>query len=167
MKIHSAVSLSVCISFLIGICLALASPYMASASGMGRLAHGGQVYVPVYPSIYYMGMKKSLELTVTLSVHNISPDQEIMLESVEYFSKTGKLISKMLPQPRKLSPLETTSFVVTQQKEAGGVGANFMVTWKAEKRVSPPVIQGIMIGTTGAQGISFLTDGVTVKEFTP
>ncbi len=127
---------------------------------------GGQVYVPVYPAIYYMGRKKSLELTVTLSIHNISPDSEIMVKYVNYFSKKGKLIRKMLDQPVKLAPLETTSFVVDEQKEQGGVGANFMVSWRAEREVNRPVIQAVMITTSGSQGISFITEGVPVRDIT-
>ncbi len=156
---------------LISLCLMTWSPALAQKLGQHdtspaiSTSSGQLVYVPVYPSIYYMGQKKSLELTVTLSIHNISPDSSITLESVRYFNKKGKLIKPILTRPRTLAPLETTSFVVNEKKEPGGVGANFLVSWRADHKVNQPVIQAIMITTTGSQGISFLTEGVPVKSF--
>ncbi len=155
---------------LISLCLLACSPAMAQKPGRPDTpsavptSSGQLVYVPVYPSIYYLGQKKSLELTVTLSIHNISPDSNITLESVKYFNKKGKLIKSILASPKVLTPFETTSFVVTDKKDPGGVGANFLVSWKADHKVNRPVIQAIMIATTGSQGISFLTDGVPVRS---
>jgi len=163
MKIRSAALPPVCLLFFLYSLSALICPIEACASGSVQMSRGGQVYVPVYPSIYYMGMKKSLDLSVTLSIHNISPDCKITVETVEYFDKKGKLLSRLIAEPRRLTPLETTNFVVEKLKDRGGVGANFLVTWKAEKSVNQPIIQAIMIGTTGSQGISFMTDGVTIK----
>ena len=125
---------------------------------------GDLVYCPVYPSIYHMGQKKGLDLTVTLSIHNISPDTSIKVESVDYYSKKGKLLGKMLENPVKLSPLETATFVLNPKEHQGGVGANCLVRWKADRPVSRPLIQAVMITTSGSQGISFITDGVPVRS---
>lgn len=149
------------VSFFFVTCHAVhaSSAYLPVNTSIGEL-----IYVPVYPAIYYMGRKKSLELTVTLSIHNTSPDSEIMLISVDYFSRKGTIIRKMVDMPLKLRALETTSFVVNEKKEGGGVGANFMVSWQAHEAVSRPVVQAVMIMTSGSQGISFLTEGTAVKS---
>jgi hypothetical protein len=170
MKIRSAYLSALCVLFF-ACTISLLLKTTVQASGTEERAinvsSGELVYVPVYPSIYYMGQKKSLDLTVTLSIHNISPDISITLDSVEYYNQEGKLIKKILEKPRVLNPLETTSFVVNEKKEPGGVGANFMVTWRASKQVNPPIIQAVMITTTVSQGISFITDGVPVKTAAP
>ena len=41
----------------------------------------------------------------------------------------------------------------------GGNGANFMVEWKSDKFVNPPVVESIMIGTKSTQGVSFTSRG--------
>ena len=169
MKIRSCSLLAACVFSMLYLII-FQSEISAAEAGNQKIAisSGQLVYVPVYPSIYYMGRKKSLDLTVTLSIHNISPDRKIRVESIEYFSKKGGLLKKIISEPLTLSPLETTSFVVNEQKTSpGGVGANFMVTWRASKPVNPPVTQAVMITTTGSQGISFITEGVPVRELAP
>ncbi len=156
------------LGFTILICLLL-HPVTANAAAPSShrdapaFSKGELVYCPVYPSIYHMGQKKGLDLTVTLSIHNISPDSAITVESVEYYSKKGKLLSRIVEAPLKLAPLETATFVLNPRKQQGGVGANSLIRWRAEKAVSRPLIQAVMITTSGSQGISFITEGVPVK----
>jgi hypothetical protein len=38
------------------------------------------------------------------------------------------------------------------------------VRWKAEIPVNEPIIEGVMIGASGQQGISFTSRGVAIKE---
>jgi hypothetical protein len=46
----------------------------------------------------------------------------------------------------------------------GGVGANFIVEWIAEKEVSEPVVEAVMISAASNQGISFVSPGRIIKN---
>ncbi|MBT8364361.1 MAG: DUF3124 domain-containing protein, partial [Deltaproteobacteria bacterium] len=50
-----------------------------------------------------------------------------------------------------------------EDDKAGGSGANFIVVWKSESQVNPPIIEGVMIGTHSGQGISFVSRGQVNK----
>lgn len=56
-----------------------------------------------------------------------------------------------------LKPLGSTAFVVSEIDKTGGSGANFIVEWVAEENVSEPIVQAVMIGAEGGQGISFVS----------
>jgi len=64
----------------------------------------------------------------------------------------------------RLAPLATTEFFVPEQDSSGGSGANFIVEWVAEKKqVNTPIIEAVMISTSGQQGISFVRSGQVVQ----
>lgn len=136
--------------------------------GMGVLSpvQGQVVYVPAYSHVYHQDGRPHL-LTITLSVRNTSMDHPIVVKSVRYFDTRGKEIKSYLNAPIRLSSLATTEFVIERDDIAGGSGANFLVEWIAEQPTSVPVIEAVMIDTTGQQGISFVRSGVVIKEDKP
>jgi len=54
--------------------------------------------------------------------------------------------------PVTLKPLASIRYVIPEQDKAGGSGANFMVDWKSDKFVNPPIVESIMIGAKSGQG---------------
>jgi hypothetical protein len=56
---------------------------------------------------------------------------------------------------------------VEERDLRGGVGANFIVQWRSDQPVTPPVVEAIMISTSQQQGISFLSTGRVVQENQP
>ena len=88
----------------------------------------------------------------------------IVIDRVDYFDSGGKLLKRYLAGKRTIGPLESVQFVVRESDKKGGIGANFIVRWSASKQVSEPVIESVMIGTGGQQGISFTSRGVIIKE---
>jgi len=66
------------------------------------------------------------------------------------------LVRQNVKHPVSLKPLGSTSFFVAAEDTSGGAGANFMVEWIAEKIVSEPVIEVVMMNTSAGQGISFI-----------
>jgi hypothetical protein len=60
--------------------------------------------------------------------------------------------------------MESIEFVVEESEKAGGSGANFIIEWAATNYSDQLLIQSIMIGTFGDQGISFLTDAKVIKR---
>jgi len=127
---------------------------------------GQTVYVPAYSHVYAQDGKPHL-LTVTLSVRNADADREIVVTSVQYYDTKGRNIGSHLDKPLRLAPLASTEFLVERDDATGGSGANFMVEWVAGEPVVPPIIETVMIDTSGSQGISFARSGTVVKEGVP
>lgn len=126
---------------------------------------GQTVYVPIYSHIYhYNSQERVINLSATLSIRNTDSTNPIIITSVRYYDTNGQLIRKNIDRPVALNPLASTSFFVATNDNDGGSGANFMVEWVAEKTVSEPVIEAVMINTSGGQGISFLSPGKVVKQ---
>jgi hypothetical protein len=126
---------------------------------------GEVVYVPIYSRIFHQSDQRTFQLTNTLSVHNVNIDKTIRLRAVLFYDMQGQLLRSFLDKERVLAPLETINFVVEQNDQSGGPGANFLVEWVADETVTNPLIESIMISTSGNQGISFTSTGKTAKMF--
>ncbi len=142
----------------------------AAASGItlpdwpSNAVEGAVVYVPVYSHIYHRDATRDINLAATLSVRNTDPERSISVSSIAYFDSEGQMIREYVEIPLTLGPMFTHSFVVEEKDQAGGVGANFLVTWSSDERVSDPIIQAIMISTANSLGLSFVGEGQVVRE---
>ncbi|MBD2094243.1 DUF3124 domain-containing protein [Trichocoleus sp. FACHB-591] len=126
---------------------------------------GQTVYVPIYSHIYHHNSQdRVMNLSATLSVRNTDSSDPIILTSVKYYDTDGQLMRQDIERPVALKPLASTSFFVAADDTSGGSGANFVVEWVAEKTVSEPVIEAVMINTSGGQGISFISPGKVVEQ---
>lgn len=137
---------------------------VAVASGDSSLpaADARVVYVPDYSHIYHGSNLRRFGLTTTLSIRNTDPDRSITVTSVRYYNTEGVLDRRFLEEPRRLGPLGTVEFVVAEHDTTGGSGANFIVEWSADRPVSDPVIESVMISTRAGQGLSFTSRGVPI-----
>ena len=120
------------------------------------------VYVPVYSHIYYRG-GAPYELETTLSIRNVDNDRSIFVESVEYYDTAGDLEKKHVDRLIRLAPLQTIEFLIESRDSSGGSGANFLVRWGAMTEVDKPMIETIMVGAAGTQGISFGRSGSEIS----
>jgi hypothetical protein len=140
----------------------------ASALGAAKLVKGQTVYIPSYsnvisgPPIYMV-----VPLRANLVIHNTDPAQSITLARIDEYNTEGKKVSGYLTAPVTLNPLGAMRVVVKEsKKETEGLGANFIIQWQAEKKVAEPIIECLIIGSLGAQGFSFITQGRIIKEQT-
>jgi len=102
---------------------------------------------------------------VTLSIHNVDLKTPIVIDTIDLYNTSGKKIRSCVAASGKtLKPLETYNMVIRESDVAGGVGGNFIVKWRAASPASRPVVETIMIGTRGQQGISFTSRGVTIED---
>lgn len=123
------------------------------------LSNGQRIYVPAYSHIYSGNKEAPFLLAVTLSIRNIDPTKPIEIASVDYYETQGKLVKKFTEKPIVLQPLETLRYVVPEKDKSGGSGANFIVLWRSDGLVNPPIVETIMIGTSYHQGVSFTSRG--------
>lgn len=124
------------------------------------------VYVPVYSSIY-LGLdirKTMVDLASTVSVRNVSSRYPVVLEFAQYYDSQGKRIRDYLSTTSELPALATIEFVVRKADTAGGPGANFLIRWAGPADVDEPVMEAVMVGQSGNAGISFVSQGRTVKN---
>lgn len=130
-----------------------------NASDKPGLSSGQTLYVPAYSHIYSGDREQPFLLTVTLAIRNTDPRHGLTVSSVEYYDSKGARLNSYAEKPLTLGPLESTRYVVPQTEKAGGSGASFIVKWRSDKPLNPPIIESIMIGTQSQQGISFTSRG--------
>ena len=143
----------------------LAGPVTPVRAGSDIVLSAGQtVYVPIYSHIY-SGLKgRPFNLAATLSIRNTDPRHPITLISVNFYDSDGKLVKAYLDKPVELKAMASTRYILTEADTGGGSGANFLVKWKSQSKVNPPLIEGVMIGTRSGQGISFVSRGQVIDE---
>jgi hypothetical protein len=146
--------------FLVVFILACAKPAPADIKRL----KGQNVYVPAYSHIYYGDREQPFYLTVTVSIRNTDPVHPITLVAVDYYDSEGKLLQKYLENDVKLAAMASTRYVVKESDKSGGAGANFLVRWKSDAKVTEPIIESVMISTSTQQGISFSSRGQAIEE---
>jgi len=149
------------------ICLALAAgggPVRAQPAETLHLSSGQVVYVPAYTHVYYTDKGKVFPLTTTLIVHNTDPRERIEITSARFHDAGGTLIREYADKPIGLASFAAVDILVREAGQSKGLGTCFVVTWRAGKPVSPPIVECVIIGATGQQGISFRTQGKVVQE---
>jgi hypothetical protein len=119
----------------------------------------GSTYLSIYSQIYSLSEHLTHNLTATVSIRNTSTTDSIYLTNATYYNTHGHLIRSYIKKTVYLSPLETIAIVIEEKDKEGGTGANFIFDWKTKTATSEPLFEGIMISTSGQQGLSFTTQG--------
>ncbi|HPF51453.1 MAG TPA: DUF3124 domain-containing protein [Draconibacterium sp.] len=121
-------------------------------------------YVPVYSDIYFQDGTRRFKLTATVSIRNTSMVDSAYVLQATYYDSYGNVLSEYLNSTLLLSPLESIEFVVEEDEQAGGAGANFIVKWGATNYSDQMLIQSVMISTFGQQGMSFMSDSKVIER---
>ena len=121
------------------------------------------VYVPVYSHVYAQGGRPFL-LEATLSIRNTDMHNPIFIRSVNYYDTNGELSRCYDDRLLRLDPLASIDFLVPQRDTVGGSGANFIVEWSAQQPVDEPIIETVMVGIAGTQGICFSRAGQPLRS---
>ncbi len=148
----------------VSIILSATGPPSVFAKDMPPISKGQLVYVPAYSNIYISNRSQKFNLTVTLVIRNVDLKQPITIQSVDYFDTHGKLIRKYIDHAVRLDAFQGMHYIVQQKDDAGGAGAKFLVQWTSGIPVDIPIIESIMIGAEGQQGISFSSRGQPITK---
>jgi hypothetical protein len=124
----------------------------------------GKTYLPIYSHIYHLHEHKTFDLTITVSIRNISKTDSIYILKADYYNTSGENIRKYLKNPIYLKPMETVEIIIEEQDNSGGSGANFLFDWAMKNDKNPPLFEAVMISTSGQQGLSFITRGLQVFD---
>ena len=100
---------------------------------------------------------------VTLSVHNASETQPLVLQRIAYFDTAGKMVESYLKTPVALKPFSTIEVFVAATDVRGGTGANFVVDWAASGEIAEPVVEALMFGGVGSGHYAFISQGRPIR----
>ena len=123
----------------------------------------GQSYLSVYSEIYSQTEHRTHNLTSTVSMRNVDMKDTIYIDKAEYFNTKGEPIRIYFEHPIFIAPMETVEIVVDETDMEGGTGANFIFEWSTKETSPEPLFEGVMISTSGQQGLSFTSKGVRIK----
>ncbi len=148
--------------------LLLLAAQQAPAADPEPLTDGQTLYVPAYSHILHgnvdrQGKPDWVLLSAMLSVRNTDTKNGMSVLSVKYYDTEGKLLREYVKEPRKLGPMGSTDYFVENKDTAGGTGANFLVVWKADKPINPPVIETVNAYFFGTQSIAFTSPGRPIR----
>jgi hypothetical protein len=135
-----------------------------SAENKTELSSGQTVYVAIYSHVFIGPKEHPFNLAAMLSIRNTDLYNQLTITSSEYFDNNGKALKEYAKKPIILAPLASHHFSIKERDESGGFGANFIVKWKSTKKINPPIIESVMIGT--GSGISFVSQGKVIDENT-
>lgn len=124
-----------------------------------ELVVSGGFYVPAYSSVAMSQGKLRVDFSVTLSVHNASETEALVIKRIAYFDTAGKQVETYLKAPVALKPLATVSIFIPTDDVRGGTGANFLVDWAATGEISEPVVEALMVGGVANAHYAFISQG--------
>ena len=129
-----------------------------------KLVAGQTVYAPIYPHVYTADNAEPLNLAATLYIRNTDPARPIIVSKVSFYHSGGTSLREYLTKPVQIGPLASIDFFVKESDLSGGPSPSFIVRWVATEAPSEPIIESVMIGTSGTQGISFTAAGRVIES---
>ncbi len=120
----------------------------------------GSSYLSIYSQIYSLTEHRKHNLTATISMRNMHRTDTFFILAADYYNTKGELIRSYIKKPIFLSPMETVEIVIDEIDQEGGTGGNFLFDWMIKPESIEPLFEGVMISTSGTQGLSFTTQGI-------
>jgi hypothetical protein len=141
----------------------------AAAAQAPARSSGQSLYLPVYSHIWYgevesSGAPAKTLVSVLVSVRNTDPAKPIRVTSAQYYDSAGKRIKEYVPTPRGIAPMGTLELYVPTSDDSGGSGANFVIIWKADGGVSPPVVEALHANMTVGRSVVFITSARVMQS---
>lgn len=127
------------------------------------LVTGQTIFVPAYSEIL-LSRERTRLLSTSLAIHNAAPSEPLVVQSVRHYDTDGNLVKEYVERPLQLAPFATKVFVVERPSEGTGAGANFVVEWAAQKAIFEPVVEAVMLGSSGNRGYSLVSPGRVMKQ---
>ena len=86
------------------------------ASDNPKLSKGQTVYVAAYSHINIGHKGAPYFLTITLSIRNIDPSNQITITKIDYHESQGKLLKHFITEPVMLEPFASKRIVIPLKK---------------------------------------------------
>ena len=123
---------------------------------------GQSLYLPVYSHILHgeaggKGESAKMLVSVMVSIRNTDTARPMRVTSAVYFDTDGKRIKDYVAAPRTVAPMGTLEIFIPRSDDSGGSGANFVITWKADAPVNPPLVEALHANLPAGRSIVFVT----------
>lgn len=145
------------------LCFIIIAATRSEAADLPR-SKGQTVYVPAYSHVFTGPRSNPYNLAITLAIRNSDQINSIKVTGVDYHDSNGKKVRSFTPAPATLGPLSSSYIHLEEKDTSGGFAPKFIVRWEAQRSVTAPIIEAIMIGATSGQGISFVSHGQVIQE---
>ncbi len=128
---------------------------------------GQQLYLPIYSHIWHgdtdsKGQPTRTLMSISVSIRNTDPAKSIRVLSAQYYDTDGKKIRDYVPAPKTIGPMGTIELFIPRSDDTGGSGANFVIIWKSDAPVSPPMIEGVHANLPAGRAIAFITSAQAI-----
>ena len=145
--------LALCWMFVAGAALGQAAP--------ARMT-GQSLYLPVYSHILHgeaggKGDSAKMLVSVMVSIRNTDTVRPMRVTSAAYFDTDGKRIKEYVTAPRTVAPMGTIEIFIPRSDDKGGSGANFVIAWKSDAPVNPPLVEALHANLPAGRSIVFVT----------
>jgi hypothetical protein len=142
---------------LLALCNSLAFGQTSQGRSLGQL-----LYLPIYSHVWHGEVDRGGQPTKTLvsisvSIRNTDPVKSIRVSSAQYYDTDGKRLKQYVTSPKIIGPMGTYEIFVPRSDDTGGSGANFLISWKSDAPVSPPIVEGFHANIPLGRSIAFTT----------
>lgn len=125
-------------------------------------AAGQSIYVPITTRATVED-GRAIRLTVNVAVRNTDESRSILVTLLRHRDADGQTVRDYLRAPARLAPKATLD-VVIKDTDNIGPATSLLVEWVADRPVAPPIVDAIMLSTTGSQGIAFTSVGQVIED---
>jgi hypothetical protein len=141
---------------------------LATASRAVDVAGEQVLYLPIYSHIYFGDLGKdgtpnNKLLSSHVSIRNTDTRGRIHVTYARYYDTDGKLVKNFLAAPATVPPLGTIEFFVPRSDTSGGSGANFLIGWKADGAVNPPLVEAVHADIEMSRTLIFTTEARPIQ----
>jgi hypothetical protein len=126
------------------------------------MAAGQTIYLPIFGQVAF-DAARPMTLTVTVSVRNTDETKPIIVTVIRHRDADGRAVREYLRPPARLAPRASLD-VAIKPVDIGVASSSVLVEWVADRPVTDPIVEAVMIGSTGGQGISFVEHGKVIDE---
>ena len=128
---------------------------------------GQQLYLPIYSHIWHgdadnKGLPTRTLVSISVSIRNTDPAKSIRILSAQYYDTDGKKIRDYVPAAKTIGPMGTLELFIPRSDDTGGSGANFVISWKSDSPVSPPMVEGVHANLPAGRAIAFITSAQAI-----
>jgi hypothetical protein len=103
------------------------------------------------------GRPEKTLVSVFVSIRNTDNLKSIRINSATYYDTNGKRLKDYIAAPVTIGPMGTYEIFIPRSDDTGGSGANFVISWKSDTSVNPPIVEGFHANLPGRESISFMT----------
>jgi len=120
------------------------------------------LYLPIYSHVWHgevdsKGQPMKTLVSISVSIRNTDPVKSIRISSAQYYDTDGKRLREDVTSPKTIGSMGTYEIFVPRSDDTGGSGANFLISWKSDAPVSPPIVEGFHANLPVGRSIAFTT----------